>query len=491
MEHGGSDRSTSGGRSAEDTSGADRRLDEAMRATGHLDVLRAEELGRLDEGGHVYLDHTGAGLYPISLVESHLDLLRTSVLGNPHSDNPTSAPMTERVERARRAVLRFASADPDDYECIFTPNASGAIRLVAEAFPFGPDRPLVLSADNHNSVNGIREFARRAGAATTYVPLTTPELRMDPDELDAAMLGPPGLLALPAQSNYSGVRHELPAETGEWRVLLDAAAYAPTNPLHLDRIRPDFVCLSFYKVFGYPTGVGALLARRDALAELRRPWFAGGTIAIASVRAGGHVLVPGHAGFEDGTLDFLALPAVEAGIELVERIGVQSIHDRVDALTTWTLGRMAALRHADGSPLVRVLGPTGGVARGGTIAFVLTDPGGDELPDRSVGHLAATRGISLRTGCFCNPGCGETARGVLAEDLDAFLAADPPVSLCTIDESMRSRRGVGVSALRASFGMSSNAADARALVQLLTDLLDRRVADLGAAPAPMLGPDCA
>lgn len=471
---------------------ADGDLERRLQATASLDRVRAEEFARLDEFGHVYLDHTGAGLYPVSLVEDHLALLRSSVFGNPHSDNPTSRPMTERVESARAAVLRFVGADPEEYACVFTPNASGAIRLVGESFPFGPDRPLVLSADNHNSVNGIREYARRLGAPTVYVPLIAPDLRVDADLLERALDGPPGLLALPAQSNYSGVQHRCPDVPEGWTTLLDAAAFAPTNELHLDAVGADFVSLSFYKVFGYPTGVGALIARREALAGLRRPWFAGGTIAIASVRADGHRLVPGHAGFEDGTLNFLSLPAVEAGIDFMERVGVDAVHDRTRALTAWSLERMGDLRHASGEPLVRVLGPRDDLGRGATIAFVLTDPDRRELPDRAVEQLASCRGISLRTGCFCNPGTGETAREVSAADLLPFLTEGVPVSLCEVDESMRARRDVGVSALRVSYGMSSNAADARALIGFLQTLLDRRREEIGAAPPnPPLGPDTA
>ena len=58
--------------------------------------------------------------------------------------------------------------------------------------------------------------------------------------------------------------------------MLLAAAYVPTNRLDLARWHPDFVVLSFYKMFDWPTGVGVLLARREALAKLERPWFSGG-----------------------------------------------------------------------------------------------------------------------------------------------------------------------------------------------------------------------
>jgi selenocysteine lyase/cysteine desulfurase len=42
-----------------------------------------------------------------------------------------------------------------------------------------------------------------------------------------------------------------------WDVLLDAAAYVPTSQLDLIKVKPDFVPISFYKMFGYPTGLGA------------------------------------------------------------------------------------------------------------------------------------------------------------------------------------------------------------------------------------------
>ena len=95
-------------------------------ATAALDELRGSDFARLDAGGHVYLDYTGAGLYADSQLREHLELLRSNVFGNPHSLNPTSAAMTELVEQARQAVLEFFRASPEEYVAIFTPNATGA-----------------------------------------------------------------------------------------------------------------------------------------------------------------------------------------------------------------------------------------------------------------------------------------------------------------------------------------------------------------------------
>ena len=208
-----------------------------------------------------------------------MGLLREAVYGNPHSVNPTSSAATGLVERARRAVLRYFNAPEHEYACIFTPNATGALRLVGEAYPFASGDRFLATFDNHNSVNGIREFARARGARTSYVPLRRGDLRV-PDGLlerylDDAATGGHNLFAYPAQSNFSGVKHPLEwislAHERGWDVLVDCAAFVPTNRLDLSVYKPDFVPISFYKMFGYPTGLGALIARRDAARPAAAP----------------------------------------------------------------------------------------------------------------------------------------------------------------------------------------------------------------------------
>ncbi len=405
--------------------------------------LRASEYGRLDEQGHIYLDYAGAGLYAESQVRSHARFLAQTVLGNPHSTNPTSRAATEWADCARRSVLRTFNASADDYTVVFTANASAALKLVGESYPWGPDTRYLLTADNRNSVNGIREFARSRGASSTYAPLRGPELRLDSDALDRELRRPsagPGLFAYPAQSNLSGVQHPLDwierARDHGWDVLLDAAAFVPTNRLDLDRWRPDFVSLSFYKLFGYPTGIGCLIARRQALGRLRRPWFAGGTINIVSVAADGHDWMDGEAGFEDGTLNFLGLPAVDIGLRYLASVGVDAIHGRVGMLTGQLLDQLAELRHSNGAPVIRLYGPRTLRARGGIVAFNVLDPNGGVLDYHAVERAANQSMISLRSGCFCNPGASEAALGLTLDMLvpplrercaaDARGAAAPP-----------------------------------------------------------------
>ena len=435
----------------------------AYADTALLDELRRTDFSRLDRGGHVYLDYTGGGLYAESQLREHLRLLEDGVFGNPHSINPTSAASTELVERARASVLDFFRASPEEYEAIFTPNATGALRLVGEAYPFHRGDRFLLTFDNHNSVNGIREFARARGAETTYIPSVAPELRVEENLLGRYLTDTVGdhhnLFAFPAQSNFSGVHHPLGwiehAHSHGWDVLLDAAAFVPTNRLDLSVWHPDFVALSFYKMFGWPTGVGCLIARRSALAKLERPWFSGGTIVAAFVQRQYYQSAPGAAHFEDGTVNYLNLPAVEIGLRLLDRIEIETIHKRVGELGAWLLETLASRRHGDGSPATEIYGPRSWQRRGATIAFNFLHPDGRVVDERYVDRVANRHNISLRTGCFCNPGAGEVAFTIARETL---LGGEFGEGMA-LDDYVRAIGLPSGGAIRASLGLASNFAD--------------------------------
>jgi len=447
-------------------------------ATHMIDDLRANEYARLDIGGHVYLDYTGGGLYAESQLRRHNQLLVEHVFGNPHSSNPTSQAATQLVEHAREYVLRFFNADPDEYLAIFTPNASGALKLVGESYPF-PNGRYLLTFDNHNSVNGIREFAHARGAEVTYIPIALPDMRVDASQLDRELARPSknghNLFAYPAQSNFSSVKHPLEwiekAHKNGWDVLLDAAAFVPTSRLDLSEVKPDFVPVSFYKMFGYPTGIGALIARKSALSKLHRPWFAGGTITVVSVQGDKYYLADGASAFEDGTIDYLNIPAVEIGLKHLESIGYDVIRERVHCLTGWLLDHLTAMKHSNGIPLVRVYGPTTTEGRGGAVTVNFYDKYDNALDHLFIEKQANEANISLRTGCFCNPGAGEVALGISRVELDVCFTRPGHEDRLSIDDFRLCIDGKSSGAVRISVGMVTNFNDVQGFLGFARGLL--------------------
>jgi selenocysteine lyase/cysteine desulfurase len=176
----------------------------------------------------------------------------------------------------------------------------------------------------------------------------------------------------------------------------------------------------------------------------------------------------GHAGFEDGSVDYLGIPAVEVGLRHIERIGIDTIAQRVETLGSWLLDRLQRLEHPDGSSAIRVYGPATWDRRGGTIAFNFLRPDGRVVDERLVDIVAAEHNISLRTGCFCNPGAGEVAFSISKERLTQ------PFEECMILDDYIGRVGMPTGgAVRASLGIATNFADVFRFMAFATEFANR------------------
>ena len=217
---------------------------------------------------------------------------------------------------------------------------------------------------------------------------------------------------------------------------------------------------SFYKMFGYPTGVGCLLARKAALAKLRRPWFAGGTITVASVQGDKHYLAEGESAFEDGTLDYLALPAVEIGLR-AHRLDRHRHDPRARAVPDRLAARRAAGAAADqrraARPPLRAADDRP-PRRHRHVQFLRRATAAPSITASSKQHANAAN-ISLRTGCFCNPGGGEIALGLTGTELSSCFRQPEHETHLTVDDFRLCIDGKSTGAVRVSLGLVSNVAD--------------------------------
>ncbi len=441
--------------------------------------LRQEEYGRIDENGQIYLDFTGGNLYAYSQLKQHQDLLQNNVFGNPHSINPTSKKSTELVDAARKKVLDFFHAE--DYLCVFTQNASSALHIVAECYPFDADTEYILLADDHNSVNGIREYCRKSQGTVTYVPVQYEDLQINEallkQTIEERRKTKKVLFAYPAQSNVTGVKHDLKwvkyAKEQGCDVLLDAAAFVPSSILDLSEVQPDFVSVSFYKIFGYPTGLGCLLIHKSIFYKLRKPWFAGGTVSAVSVNTQDHFLSETHERFEDGTVDYLSIPAVKIGLEYIESIGLKRISERVHAVIKALADTLLHLHHGNGNPLVKIFGPEDFSRRGGNMILSFYDTDGRVIPIEVIERKAAEKNISIRTGCFCNPGVDEINNCISTEEMAKYFTSRDQGSYQDMIAFIGKLRG----AVRVSVGFITNAKDLQKFREFAARFKDRKMSD--------------
>ncbi|KAL6047501.1 Molybdenum cofactor sulfurase, partial [Balamuthia mandrillaris] len=448
---------------------------------GRLERIRSTQFSRL--AGVTYLDHAGATLHSETLLLEAVKDLNTCLLGNTHSQNPSSATTLERVQHVRHRVLRLFNASPTEYGLIFTHGCTAALKLVGECFPWSASTEFRYSLDSHNSVLGIREYAAEKGSKCAMVDLeehdahwsSTASQKQEQQDLPNGTETssaeeddhcPLGLFVFPGECNFTGKKHDLrwvhryhndaaeveklatkvifPSPSPEieedkqqratrrWYVMVDAAALAANAPLDLSRYPADFVAISFYKMFGYPSGLGALIVKKEAASILRKTYFGGGTIAASSAGERFHILRNQatkdsdsfHERFEDGSLPFLNIISLRHFLPIFEPVAKEVLNNEIEegrieggihaiARHTSTLIRylhqeLESLRHNNGRLVVTVYGRSSSSSSsssfGPILSFNLRKSNGDWVGYRQVEKLAAVAGIHLRGGCFCNPG---------------------------------------------------------------------------------------
>jgi molybdenum cofactor sulfurtransferase len=122
---------------------------------------------------------------------------------------------------------------------------------------------------------------------------------------------------------------------------------------------------------------------------------------------------------------------------------------------------------------VQIYGPIDTAHRGGTITFNFYDRNGHFVDHRLVEQQANRVNISLRTGCFCNPGGGEMALGISSAELTSCFIRAP--ERLTIDEFRRCIDSKSTGAVRISVGLVTTFADVYRFVEFVRSFLDQPV----------------
>jgi selenocysteine lyase/cysteine desulfurase len=103
------------------------------------------------------------------------------------------------------------------------------------------------------------------------------------------------------------------------------------------------------------------------------------------------------------------------------------------------------------------------------------DRDGHFIDHRLVERRANAAHISLRTGCFCNPGDGELALGISADELTSCFVRHDRL---TLDEFRRCIDDKSTGAVRISVGLATTFADVYTCVAFARTFLDKTVAHL-------------
>ncbi|ELT90808.1 hypothetical protein CAPTEDRAFT_166504, partial [Capitella teleta] len=389
--------------------------------------------------------------------------LKSNLYGNPHSGCNSSQMSTEAIEHVRFRILQHFNTTLDEYSVIFTSGCTASLKLIAESFQFSGTGKFLYHYDNHTSVVGMREIVTAQSQCIDVMNFELPDSGVS-------------LVAFPAQSNFSGFRYPLSKIT-EWKekndsvfVLLDAAAFVSTSRLDLTKYRPDFVSLSFYKMFGYPTGLGALLVKNTSGHVLEKKYFGGGSIDVSLTSTSFHSFKKKlNQRFEDGTLPFLDIIALRHGFDAIDRIGgsFDDVASHSYKLAQLTFEGLSAYHHGNGTRVAKVYRHGDYVSsdeQGPVVNFNLVQSDGSFVGYAEVDKLAQSYDIHLRAGCFCNLGACQKFLRITDEQLMQNFKAG---HVCGDSRDMINNRPTG--SLRISFGLASTLRDATRFLKFIEE----------------------
>ncbi|RMZ80767.1 hypothetical protein DV738_g2669, partial [Chaetothyriales sp. CBS 135597] len=449
----------------------------------NIESIRSDEYPSLS--GTVYLDHAGTTLYPKSLIEEFSKELTGNVFGNPHSASAASQLSTRKVEDVRLAALRFFNASPDEYDLVFTANATAAIKLVADLFR-DPECGFEYAyhEESHTSLVGVRELAG-GGSICFSTPEDLSQLLDLPARTGNQDGRPPLVLAFPGQSNMTGrkfLQGHVAVPVNKLRrrqdrpiyTLCDAAALAATSPLdfaHTDSCA-DFTAISFYKIFGFPDLGGLILRKSCADLVRRRKYFGGGTVdSVVACGDAWHAKRDAslHAQLEDGTLPFHNIIALGLAFDVHRRtFGTMSLlSSHVRYLSESCLCRLKSLRHSNGQAVCIIYGKDRGGRdenSGPVISFNVLDSAQQYVSCVEFEKICIVRNIQIRTGGLCNPGGTAGYLGLTPVDIQHHHASG---YRCGGAHDLINGRPTGT--IRVSFGAASSLRDVDTFVAFMEE----------------------
>ncbi|HLY59510.1 MAG TPA: cysteine desulfurase [Terriglobia bacterium] len=330
---------------------------------------------------------------------------------------------TKAYEDARVKVQHFLNAR-ESREIIFVRGTTEAINLVAMTYGrknVGAGDEVIISAlEHHSNIVPWQILCEEKSAVLRVIPINDDgELMLD--EFEKLLNPRTKIVAVAHVSNALGTINPVDkiiemAHRKHVPVLIDGAQAAPHIKIDVQALDCDFYTLSSHKLFG-PTGIGVLYGKAALLEAM--PPFQGGGDMISSVtfEKTFYNVLPYK--FEAGTPNIADVIGLGAGIDYVNRVGLENIGAHEHALLTYATERLSKI------PGLRIIGTA--KEKASVLSFVL-----EGIHPHDAGTILDQEGIAVRTGHHCAQpvmhrfGIPATTRASLAfyntrEEVDALV----------------------------------------------------------------------
>lgn len=347
-------------------------------------------LRNADGGEWHYLDTAATAQKPQAVIDAVTQALGRDYATVHRGVYSRSAEMTLAYEEARRKVARFVGGSED--EIVFTRGATEAINLVAATWAVATlkpgDRILLSTLEHHSNIVPWQLAAERTGASIDVCPLTE-DGRIDLNAAEAMLTPAHRLVAFAHVSNVLGseldVRRaaDLAHKAGA-KLLVDGCQAVPRLKVDVAALGCDFYVFSAHKLYG-PTGIGALWARREILADM--PPYQGGGAMIERVTFERTTYAPAPQRFEAGTPAIVEAIGFGAAVDYLAAIGLDAAERHERELVAQLRGELRQMND------VTLFGPE---QSAGIVSFALRG-----IHPHDLGTILDEANVAIRAGHHC------------------------------------------------------------------------------------------
>ena len=440
-----------------------------------------------------------------------------NLLSNPHSDGSFSANLTNQlIAESRQFVLQeIFNTSLKEYDLVFTLNASHSLKIISECFPLSAKSCVSYLTLSHNSLIGAlrsclnpnhEEFQHDHVPYHSNRVIVCNNLEEVREKVKEWSEDDHHLVGLTAECNSTGTKFDdftifpyLNRHHPNVYTILDVSKHSSTNvPIDLSKYKPDFVVFSFYKWFGYPTGLGALLIRKMRVSNIdfrpRNGYFSGGVVQVNTAKAPFFTKYRAdsfHSMLENGTLPFLTICEMLFYLKEIQQMyssksckkssnseqnGQQEslipfreifkiIQQHCNHVQEYCAKQLKNLCHYNGAKVVHIYNEDN-IGKTSIINMNVFNSRGQMVGYSQVQEICSLNLFNIRTGCFCVPGACQQLFNISSEEMiDNFKRGGKICWDNSMDVIPGSSKPTG--SVRLSFGYCSILADVDKFISLL------------------------
>lgn len=369
----------------------------------------------------IYFDNASSKLYNHDkyinfCIDISSDFNVNRLFSNPHSMNITSSESTKKIIICRKKILDYVNADENIYDCIFTSSTTESFKIIGESFKWD-NNSLIYTVDNHTSAIGMREYALKYGSSIKVIDFDNNKNIIEVNSISSGnkleKKNNINLCVIPAESNFSGKLYnrelifKIRQKYGNTIFFYDVAKYITSNKVSLKDNIVDITAISFYKIYGFPTGLGCMIIKKDISKYLNKVYYGGGSILSYNSYENHHVKNDIlYKNFEYGSPNYLSIIYLNKLLD--KTIDYEKIHN----LTYFFYNKVRNISYNNSKIKFFELYDIDlnydyqsfCKNHGSIISFNLLKSTGDYIGYKDVEKFCNEKNIALRTGTLCNNG---------------------------------------------------------------------------------------